>query len=246
MSDRIKLGVNIDHAATLRNARGENDPSILEFAFAVQSAGADTITMHLREDRRHIRDEDIYSIKEHIKIPINLEMALTNEMCEIALKLRPGSVCLVPEKREELTTEGGLNLELKKQEFQSFAAQCAQADIHLFAFIEPDPKNIQLAKDLGCAGIEAHTGKYARSFFQPAMRDVELKRLTDTAQACKNAGIQFNAGHGLNLQNIEPLLQIDNLIEVNIGHSLLSNALFHGIYETIAEMKKNLKRRQAY
>lgn len=239
---RVHLGVNIDHAATLRNARGENDPSIVEFALAVQEGGADTVTMHLREDRRHIRDLDLREIKSHIKIPINLEMALTDEMCKIALETKPATVCIVPEKREELTTEGGLDLKPKRAALKDFTADCQRAGILVFVFVEPEEENADLAKELGCAGLEAHTGTYARQFLQPTARSIQLKRLRQIAARCDDIELQFNAGHGLNFHNIAPLLEIENLQEVNIGHALIAHSLYNGIINSVAQMRDLLWR----
>jgi pyridoxine 5-phosphate synthase len=237
----IKLGVNIDHAATLRNARGENDPSLIEFAFAVQNAGADSITMHLREDRRHIRDSDVFFIKDQLKIPVNLEMAANAEMLEIALELNPKSICIVPEKREEITTEGGLDLSQKLDTLKPLVQKLLENHIGVFLFIEPDEKTIRLAHECGVTGIEVHTGRYAHSFLNTKKFDLELKQIVKSSELSLDMGLEFHAGHGLNYFNLSPLLEIKNLVEVNIGHSIISRSLFTGISSAVADIKNILQ-----
>lgn len=236
----IKLGINIDHAATLRNARGENDPSILEFALEVQKHGADSITMHLREDRRHIRDNDVFLVRDQLKIPLNFEMAANREMLEIALELNPKSVCLVPEKREEITTEGGLDIKNNKNSIQSITSSLIASQIEVFFFIEPEQEVIQLARDCGATGVEVHTGKYARSFLNQKEKELQRERIFKAADFCQKINMEFHAGHGLNYHNIPELATIKNLVEVNIGHAIISRALFTGIGKAVLDMKKLL------
>jgi len=233
----IKLGINIDHAATLRNARGENDPSILEVAFAVQSGGADSITMHLREDRRHIRDADVFLVKEHCKIPLNFEMAATAEMLDIALRLKPMSVCLVPEKREEITTEGGLDIKANLASIKPLVARLVENRIDVFIFVEPDVEAIRASQDCGATGVEVHTGAYARAFGCTASKKEQLGRIFSAAEYCEKNRFEFHAGHGLNYHNMFELLVVPNLAEVNIGHAILARALFSGIHNAVSEMK---------
>lgn len=233
---RINLGINIDHAATLRNARGENDPSLVEFALAAQRGGADLITFHLREDRRHIRDKDIFELKEHLKIPINFEMALTEEMVDIAASLKPYSICIVPEKREELTTEGGFAVKRNRSELERLLPELTSLGIAVYLFVEADPELAKISAALGVAGVEVHTGNYAHEFLHPTGRKETLRRIKEMAEACKEAGLDFHAGHGLNYHNIHPILEIENLTEVNIGHAVLSRALFTGIKTAIDQM----------
>ena len=237
----IQLGVNIDHVATLRNARGENDPSLIEMLFEVQAGGADVITMHLREDRRHIQDKDIFEVKKHTPLPLNFEMALSSEMLATAIKLKPSSVCLVPEKREELTTEGGLNLKPMAQKIREAQKKLKENNIQLFLFVEPDSESIHIAKETGAAGVELHTGRYARSFENAVSFEKELHLLKDIAHLCEKEKLVLHAGHGLNYQNIKYLLPIQNLREVNIGHSIIAYALKVGLKNAVRRMKKLLK-----
>ena len=237
----ISLGVNIDHIATLRNARGEGDPSLLEIAFEVQKAGADIITMHLREDRRHIIDSDLFEIKKHLKLPINFEMALTEEMLEIALKLQPATVCLVPEKREEITTEGGLDVQKYFTEIKRFCKILLDNNIQPFLFIEANNDIVLLSKEAGATGVEIHTGKLAHSFYNRMLFNIELDNFNTIAKLCDKNNIILHAGHGLNYQNISYITNIINLKEVNIGHAIISKALSVGMYEAVFTMKNLLR-----
>ncbi len=243
MQKEIALGVNIDHVATLRNARREGDPSLLEMAFEVQEGGADSITMHLREDRRHILDEDLFEIQKHLKIPINLEMAPTEEMLKIALDLKPRSVCIVPERREEITTEGGLDVKKYKELLIEFQKELIQKEIEVFLFVEPDIEALEISKEIGVKGIEVHTGSYARSFKNNFQKEKELKRIYEAAKKAKDLGLEFHAGHGLNRFNLIPLLKIPNLKEVNIGHSIIARALKIGLKEAVREIATLLTRK---
>ncbi|MES0488584.1 MAG: pyridoxine 5'-phosphate synthase [Leptospirales bacterium] len=238
----IKLGVNIDHIATLRNARGEKDPSLIDMALEAQEGGAASLTMHLREDRRHIVDDDLFDINKHLKIPINMEMALTQEMIDIALKLKPKSVCIVPEKREELTTEGGLNTTELYDLLSESLPVFKEVDIEVFLFTEATQTAVEHAAKLGVRGIEAHTGNFARSFFHNKAHEDELKKIHYAGKLCKEKHLEFHAGHGLNYHNIYSLLHIENLSEVNIGHAIISKALKVGMRQAVHEMKNILLR----
>jgi pyridoxine 5-phosphate synthase len=250
---KILLGVNVDHVATVRQARyrehvrghgDEVEPDCVAFALACERAGADGITMHLREDRRHIQDRDIYRLRENIATRLNLEMACTKEMVQIALDLRPNSVCLVPENRKEVTTEGGLDLASKQNEVREVVKTLSDAGIDVSLFIDPDPKQIDLAAELRTPYIELHTGAFAHQFGSPRQRE-EWERLVSAAQRAHRAEIKVNAGHGINYVNIPEICRLQNIHELNIGHSILSRALFFGIEEAVREMKIRMSAGQA-
>lgn len=238
----IFLGVNIDHIATLRNARGENDPALLEMVHEVIEGGADSLTMHLREDRRHIQDADIFEIKKHSKIPINFEMAITNEMVNIALELKPTSVCLVPEKREEQTTEGGLDISSHFERLQTIIPTLQKEEIEVYLFVEPTKADIEQSTKLNVKGVELHTGKYARSFVNRYQRQEQIQLLGQAAQTCKEFSLECHAGHGLNYHNITDILFLENLTEVNIGHAIIARSLKAGLRAAVEEMKFLLQR----
>lgn len=238
----IHLGVNIDHVATLRNARGENDPNIIEMASEVTDGGADSLTMHLREDRRHVLDEDVFAIKKQMKVPLNFEMAVTEEMINIAAKLKPASVCLVPEKREEKTTEGGINLEVHFERLKKAIPFLQEQQIEVYCFIEPTPNDIALSAELKANGVEIHTGAYARAFTNRYQRQIEWEKIVAAAKLSDRHGLEFHAGHGLNYFNIAPFLKLENLTEVNIGHALIARSLKSGLKTATEEMKLLLKR----
>lgn len=238
---RIRLGVNIDHAATIRQARFTPYPDMLAIAAACEAGGADGITLHLREDRRHIQDADVYALIDSLKRPMNLEMAVTDEMVQIASEVKPTECCLVPEKREELTTEGGLDVLRKQSEVQSACAALAQAGVRVSLFIEPDRDQIQAASDVGAPVIELHTGTYANAPLGD-VRDAELRRLMNAAEFAASLGIVVNAGHGLDYENVFPILQMPSLNELNIGHSIVARALFVGMEQATAEMRQCLDR----
>lgn len=236
----ILLGVNIDHIATLRNARGENDPSLLEAVFAVQMAGANSITVHLREDRRHIVDSDLPEIKKHAKIPLNFEMSLSQEILGIALNIKPRSVCLVPERRQEITTEGGLDIKSHLSRIKQITASLNQEGIETFLFLEPDISAIQMAAECGVTGIEFHTGAYARSYLNAFTREKELERLHSSAGIAFQSGLRIHAGHGLNYHNIHPVKNMPHLREVNIGHAIISRSIITGLQIAIEDMRNIL------
>ncbi len=231
----MQLGVNIDHIATLRNARMGLEPSVLEGALVAQKAGACQITTHLREDRRHIRDEDVYLLKEKLSIPINLEMAATSEMEEIAKKLLPNSCCIVPEKRLEVTTEGGLDVIRFEEKIKRMNANLQEKGILISLFIDADLKQVEAAKRTGAEFVEFHTGFFANAF-QNGNYKKELDKLKEAAKYAQSLGIKVNAGHGLNYENVKLMHEIDGLIELNIGHSIISRAIFTGLYQAVKDM----------
>lgn len=238
---RIKLGVNIDHVATLRNARGENDPSIIEMMHYVIEGGADSITIHLREDRRHIRDNDVLDILKESKVPVNLEMALNQEILEFAVKHKPAYVCIVPEKRQEITTEGGLDLKKNQKKIQEYASSLSEAGINVYLFTDPDKDGLQYIPLAHISGIEVHTGAYARSFSNPQKKNREIEKLREVHDFAGSMGLEFHAGHGLNFNNIEDILFLENLTEVNIGHAIIADSLKHGLKNSVSRMKELLR-----
>jgi pyridoxine 5-phosphate synthase len=232
----IRLGVNIDHVATLRQARGVVYPDPVQAAFKAIKGGADGITLHLREDRRHIQDADVFSFKETLNVPMNLEMAATDEMIAIAEKVRPAYVCLVPEKREELTTEGGLNVLEQVSRLTDVCAQLKAADIIVSLFIDPDKAQIDAAKQCGASTVELHTGEYANAVAAIKIKS-ELKRIEDAALYADHLKLIVNAGHGLHTQNVEPIAAIPCMNELNIGHYIIARAVFVGIQRAVEEIK---------
>ena len=235
MTGKLRLGVNIDHVATIRNARGGDLPDPVRAALLAAEAGADGITAHLREDRRHIRDEDISELIARLSIPLNLEMAATEEMLEIALRHRPHAACLVPEKREERTTEGGLDAAGQDNHLLPFVARLGEANIRVSLFIEPDPRQIEAAIRLKAPVVEFHTGRYAH--LEGEARAAELTRLADAAALAAKNGIEPHAGHGLNFDNVQPVAAIPQLRELNIGHFLVGEAIFTGLGGSVARMR---------
>jgi pyridoxine 5-phosphate synthase len=244
----ILLGVNIDHCATVRQARyrqaaatvgGAVEPDPVTLALLCERAGADGITVHLREDRRHIQERDVARLRESIATRLNLEMACTPAMIAYALQLKPDSVCLVPESREEITTEGGLDVVGNRERVRACVEAMNTAGIATSLFIDPDEPQIELAAKLAAPWIELHTGAYANAYFTPR-RAAELKRLTVGATLAHAAGLVVNAGHGINYVNITEVRTIPRLHELNIGHSIISRALFTGIEEAVREMKTRM------
>ena len=232
---RLRLGVNIDHVATIRNARGGDHPDPVRAAFAAAKAGADGITAHLREDRRHIRDDDIAQLMARLDIPLNLEMAATEEMLEIALRHRPHAACNVPEKREERTTEGGLDAAGQDKFLLPFIARLNEAGIRVSLFIEPDPRQIEAAARLKAPVVEFHTGRYAH--LEGEARAAELRRIADAAALAVKNGIEPHAGHGLTFDNVMPVAAIPQLAELNIGHFLIGEAIFTGLDASVRRMR---------
>ena len=235
MSDRLRLGVNIDHVATIRNARGGMHPDPAHAARLAAAAGADGITAHLREDRRHIRDEDLARLMDGTALPLNLEMAATPEMLAIALAHRPHAACIVPEKRAERTTEGGLDAAGQRAALAPIVAALTDAGIRVSLFIEPDPAQIEAAMQLGAPVVELHTGRYAH--LSGEAQAVELRRLSDAAALAAKNGIESHAGHGLTFDNVVPVAAIPQLRELNIGHFLIGEALFIGLEESVRQMR---------
>jgi pyridoxine 5-phosphate synthase len=231
----LRLGVNIDHVATIRNARGGAHPDPVRAAFAAADAGADGITAHLREDRRHITDEDIDALMAKLQIPLNLEMAATEEMLGIALAHRPHAACIVPEKREERTTEGGLDAAGQHNHLAYFVDRLGAANIRVSLFIEPDPAQILAAVRLGAPVVEFHTGRYAH--VEGEARTAELRRIADGAALAVKNGIEPHAGHGLSFDNVQPVAAIPQLAELNIGHFLIGEAIFTGLDASVRRMR---------
>ncbi|WP_375421148.1 pyridoxine 5'-phosphate synthase [uncultured Sphingomonas sp.] len=235
MTDHLRLGVNIDHVATVRNARGAGYPDPVRAAFVAAEAGADGITAHLREDRRHITDDDIARLSGGLPIPLNLEMAATDEMLAIALRHRPHAACIVPEKREELTTEGGLDAAGMHDRLAPMVRELNAAGIRVSLFVEPDARQIDAAIRLGAPVVELHTGRYAE--IDGEARTQELRRLSDAAALAAKNGIEVHAGHGLTYDNVGPIAAIPQVRELNIGHFLVGEALFVGMAEAVRQMR---------
>jgi pyridoxine 5-phosphate synthase len=231
------LGVNIDHVATLRQARGATEPDPVRAAVMAELGGADQITIHLREDRRHIQDRDVELLIRSVQTRVNMEMALVDEITAVALKLKPACACLVPERREELTTEGGLNVAGSLERTKTIVGRLGDAGIQVSLFIDPDLKQIEAAAKSGAPFIEMHTGAYAnaRSEETVAERLGELQRAANEAQ---RLGLRVNAGHGLNYYNVQPVARIPGMDELNIGHSIIARSVFTGLTEAVREMKR--------
>jgi pyridoxine 5-phosphate synthase len=235
MSGKLRLGLNIDHVATVRNARGSGYPDPVRAALLAAEAGADGITAHLREDRRHITDDDIARLSAELTIPLNLEMAATEEMLAIALRHRPHAVCIVPEKREERTTEGGLDAAGQHNHLAPIVARLRDNGSRVSLFIEPDARQIEAAIRLGAPVVELHTGRYAE--LDGAAQTEELKRLADAAALAVKNGIEPHAGHGLTFDNVIPIAAIPQLMELNIGHFLIGEAIFDGLVPVVLRMR---------
>lgn len=239
-NNKILLGVNIDHVATVRNARGTPYPSLVEAAFMSERAGADGITIHLREDRRHIKDQDVYDIQRHIGTRLNLEMAVTDEMVDIACDVGPVSCCLVPEKREELTTEGGLDVVANYQRVKKACDALISSNISISPFIDPDVEQIDAVFESGAQMLELHTGCYADALDETT-RNYELERIIGAAEYAYSKGLHVNAGHGLHYFNVDAIAAIPEIIELNIGHSIIARALFSGLERAVSDMKKIMR-----
>ena len=236
----LLLGVNIDHVATIRQARGVNYPSVLKAARLAEDAGADAITVHLREDRRHIQDDEVEALCKQVRTRVNLEMAVTDEMLAIAELNRPADVCLVPEKREELTTEGGLDVVAHFNSVKNACQRLGEADIRVSLFIDPEAEQLDAAVACGAPVVELHTGSYADA--APEKFDQELGRIVNAAEYGDSIGLHINAGHGLHYQNVQPIVRIPQLIELNIGHSIVAHALFVGLEQAVREMINIIKK----
>jgi pyridoxine 5-phosphate synthase len=233
----ILLGVNIDHVATIRQARGTRYPEPIQAALVAEQAGADAITLHLREDRRHIQDRDVETLNGILQTRMNLEMAATSEMGEIAARIRPADCCLVPERRQELTTEGGLDAAGNRDQLRDFCARLADAGIRVSLFIDAEPSQLEAAKSIGAPVVEIHTGRYAEAE-DPATRAAELERIRQAVLLGTGLGLQVNAGHGLDYHNVREVAAIPGLRELNIGHAIVARAIFSGLEMAVRDMKR--------
>jgi pyridoxine 5-phosphate synthase len=234
-ANTIELGINIDHVATLRNARGTHYPDPIRAALEAESAGADLITLHLREDRRHIKDQDLFRLRPLIQTRMNLECAITSEMIDIACQVQPQDVCLVPEKRQEVTTEGGLDVLGQLKTVQAAVKQLQESGIRVSLFIDPDQQVLEAVRSIGVEVVELHTGRYADA--GPEQGALELERIVYAAQYGHGLGLRVNAGHGLNESNVMPIARIQTIAELNIGHAIVAQAIFKGWKTAIADMK---------
>lgn len=232
----LHLGVNVDHVATLRQARRTTYPDPLFAALIAEQAGADSITIHLREDRRHIQDRDVRMCKDALQTRLNLEMAATDEMVRIALEVRPPDVCLVPEKRTEVTTEGGLDVLGQQDSLKKICARLQEAGIRVSLFIDPEPEQLDAAVRVGAPVVELHTGAYAEALGERCAR--ELNRIETAARHASSLGLIVHAGHGLHYHNVQPIAAIDEIVELNIGHSIVAHAVIHGMASAVSEMKR--------
>ncbi len=236
-SDPILLGVNIDHVATLRQSRGTRYPEPLQAALLAEQAGADGITLHLREDRRHIQERDVEMLSGMLQTRMNLEMAVTEEMLDIACRIRPADCCLVPERREELTTEGGLDVAGQKDRIREACTRLAKAGVRVSLFIDAEPEQVAAAAAVGAPVIELHTGHYADAHDEAA-RARELQRIVQAVEQGRELGLQVNAGHGLHYHNVSEIAAIPGVRELNIGHAIIARAIFTGLEEAVREMKR--------
>jgi pyridoxine 5-phosphate synthase len=243
----LRLGVNIDHVATIRNARGGEHPDPVKAALMAVAAGADGITAHLREDRRHIRDDDLVRLKAQLTRPLNLEMAATREMLGIALKTRPHAACIVPERREELTTEGGLDVARQHGPVGLVVSELKATGIRVSLFIAPDPKQIEAAASVGAPVIEIHTGAWCEAVGErrPAIASVEFQRIKDGVTRARGLGLEVHAGHGLDYRTAEAISALPEIVELNIGHFLIGEALFGGLSDSIKTMRAAMERGRA-
>ncbi|MCW6032457.1 pyridoxine 5'-phosphate synthase [Pantoea sp. JK] len=236
----LLLGVNIDHIATVRNARGTNYPDPVQAAFVAEQAGADGITVHLREDRRHITDRDVRILRDTIQTRMNLEMAVTDEMIDIACEIKPHFVCLVPEKRQEVTTEGGLDVAGQQDKINAAVRLLSDASILVSLFIDADHRQIEAAVASGAPYIEIHTGAYAEAP-EGLARQAELSRIRKAATFAASLGLKVNAGHGLTYHNVQPIAELPEMHELNIGHAIIGRALFSGLADAVSEMKQLMR-----
>jgi len=237
MNRQVRLGINIDHVATLRNARGENYPEVTEAARIVEKSGADLVTVHVREDRRHINEDDLENILNVINIPVNLEIGASSEMVKIAIKYKPKCICIVPEKRQEITTEGGLDVINNFDKLKKILNSLSNYNINIAIFIDPDKDQLIATKKLGVKTIEFHTGSYANAFLKKNNVELELKKITQSAAFAKKLGFNCHAGHGLTYDNVSAIASINDIVELNIGHFIIANSIFDGLENTILKMR---------
>ena len=240
-NNNIRLGVNIDHVATIRNARGGNFPELSRAAKLAQNSGADLITVHLREDRRHVKEIDIETILNSIDIPLNLEIAANSEMIAIAKKYKPYAVCIVPENRLELTTEGGLDICKNFKKLQKIISPLLESEINVSFFIDPNIEQLSATNKLGIKTVEFHTGAYANAFLNKDKMELELKKIKDAVLCANEYNIHSHAGHGLNYENVSLIASIPSICELNIGHFLIGEAIFHGLSNSILKMRHIIK-----
>ncbi|HEX9453145.1 MAG TPA: pyridoxine 5'-phosphate synthase [Candidatus Binatia bacterium] len=236
----LRLGVNVDHVATVRQARGADVPDPVDAALLAEKAGAQGITVHLREDRRHIQERDVKVLRERAKTKVNLEMAVTPAMVNFAAKLGPDDACFVPEKRQELTTEGGLNVAAHQNKIRAAVSRLQDRGIHVALFIDPVKAQIELAKDVGAAAIEIHTGGYCNA--TGMKRQKELRKIIAGARLAQSLGLEVHGGHGLDYENVLPIAKIPEIVELNIGHSIIARAVLVGIEQAVREMRELLNR----
>jgi len=238
MNRYVRLGINIDHVATLRNARGENYPEVTDAAKIVEKSGADLVTVHVREDRRHINEKDLGDILNVINIPVNLEIAANPEMVKIAVEHKPKCVCIVPERRQEITTEGGLDVVNNFDKLKKICKLFSNNNINLAFFIDPDKDQLIATNKLGIKTIEFHTGSYANSFIKKTNVEIELKKICESASFAKELGLNCHAGHGLTYDNVSSIASICDIVELNIGHFIIANSIFDGLENSILKMRK--------
>jgi pyridoxine 5-phosphate synthase len=234
-----RLGVNVDHVATVRQARQTDVPDPVEAALLAETAGADSITVHLREDRRHIQERDVQLLRERVQTKVNLEMAVTPAMVAFAEKLRPNDVCFVPEKREELTTEGGLDVVSHRQKIRQAVQRLQSIGVRVSLFIDPEPKQIEASRGVQADAVEIHTGTYCNAL--GIDRDKQLQAIVEAAKISQSLGLEVHGGHGLNYGNVLPIVKISEMVELNIGHSIIARAVIVGITQAVREMKELLK-----
>ena len=238
MKRYVRLGINIDHVATLRNARGENYPEVTEAAKIVEKSGADLVTVHVREDRRHINEKDLGDILNVINIPVNLEIAANSEMVNLAIEYKPKCVCFVPEKRQEITTEGGLDVVNNFDKLKKILKSFSNHNINVAIFIDPDKDQLIATQKLGVKTIEFHTGSYANAFIKKNNVELELKKITESTAFAKKLGLNCHAGHGLTYDNVSSIASINDIVELNIGHFIIANSIFEGLENSILKMRK--------
>ena len=237
MKRYVRLGINIDHVATLRNARGENYPEVTEAARIVEKSGGDLVTVHVREDRRHINEKDLSDILNVINIPVNLEIAANSEMVGIAIEHKPKFICFVPEKRQEITTEGGLDVVNNFSKLKKIIKSLSNHNIKIAIFIDPNKDQLIATQKLGVKSIEFHTGSYANAFIKKNNVELELKKITESAAFAKKLGLNSHAGHGLTYNNVSSILTINEIVELNIGHFIIANSIFDGLENSILKMR---------